>query len=109
MIREVLLFSNNTFADQEVGDYHGARVGRTAKTVQRKGMEIIISDFSGLKGRELTEGMKENTKAVAAKIIGRRDCVMVNLIQELSITEDSVQYIVKIQKAMRALLSPAQS
>jgi hypothetical protein len=75
-------------------------LGKTAKIVQHKGVEIIISDYSGLKGRELTAAMKENTKVVVPKIIGRRDCVAVNLFNDCFMDEDSVKYLSKIQKAM---------
>lgn len=75
-------------------------LGKTAKIVQHKGVEIIISDYSGLTGRELTAAMKENTKVVVPKIMGRRDCVAVNLFNDCLLDEDSVKYLAKIQKAM---------
>ena len=63
-------------------------------------MEIFIVDLSGKAGRELTEAMKEGAKAVIPKTIGRRDCVIVYLFKNCLLTEDSAQYIIKIQEAM---------
>ncbi len=74
--------------------------GRRAKAIQHKGVEIFITDYSGLKGTEIMETMKENAKAIIPKIIGRRDCVMVNLFKNCQLDEDSLKYIAKIQKAM---------
>ena len=72
----------------------------TAKIVQHEGVEIFIVDLSGKAGRELTEAMKEGAKAVIPKTIGRRDCVIVYLFKNCLLTEDSAQYIIKIQEAM---------
>jgi hypothetical protein len=75
-------------------------LGGTAKIIGHKGVEIFVVDLSGMKGRELTEAMKEGAKAVIPKAIGRRDCVIVYLFKNCLLTEDSAQYIVKIQEAM---------
>lgn len=76
------------------------QIGRKAKTIQHRGVEIIITDYSGLKGRELTDAMKENAKVIIPKIMGRRDCVMVNLFNNCLLDEESVKYIGRVQKAM---------
>ena len=101
MILEVALLSNNTFADRKNRVIiMEQKLGRTANIVQHKGVEIIISDYTGLNGLELTETLKENTRAIATKMIGRRDCVVVSVFKNCLLTEESVQYIAKIQKAM---------
>jgi len=76
------------------------KLGRTAKIVQHKGVEILISDYSGLKGQELIEAMKDNTKLFTPRVIGRRDCVVVSLLKDCLLNEDSLQYTIKMQKAM---------
>lgn len=78
----------------------GQELGWTTKIVQHKGVEIFVVDLSGKTGRELTEAMKASAKAVIPKAIGRRDCVIVYLFQNCLLTEDSVQYIIKMQQAM---------
>ena len=76
------------------------KLSGTVKIVQHKGVEIIISDYSGLKGRELTEGLKENTKAMVPIARAKRDCVLVSLFNDCLLDEDSAKYLVKVQKAM---------
>lgn len=76
------------------------KLGRTAKIVQHKGVEILISDYSGLKGQQLIDAMKDNTKIFAPRVIGRRDCVVVSLLKDCLLNEDSLQYTIKMQKAM---------
>lgn len=73
---------------------------RNGKTIQYRGAEIFITDYSGLKGPEVIEAMKENTKVLVPRIIGRRDALMVNLFKNCQLDEDSIKYINKIQKAM---------
>ncbi len=43
--------------------------GRKAKVIQHKGVEIFITDYSGLNGREMTETMKENAKIIVPKVL----------------------------------------
>ncbi len=76
------------------------KLGRTARIVQHKGVEILISDYSGLKGQELMEAMKNNTKIFAPMVTGRRDCVIVSLLNDCLLNEDTLQYTMKMQKAM---------
>ncbi len=73
---------------------------KKAKTVKHKGVEIFITDYSGLKGAELLEAMKQNAKIIVPRVIGRRDCLMVNLFNDCQLTDISLRYIAKIQKAM---------
>ena len=73
---------------------------KNAKTVQHRGVEIFITDYSGLKALELAEAMKENAKVIVPRVIGRRDAVMVNIFKNCQFDEDSFKYITKIQKAM---------
>jgi len=74
--------------------------GKKAKAIQHKGVEIFITDYSGLKGQELSETMKDNAKIIVPRVLGRRDCVMVNLFNNCLLDAESVTYIAKIQKAM---------
>ncbi len=76
------------------------RLGRTAIIIHHKGVEIIVSDFTGLKGNELAEALKENTRAVAPKTKNKKDWVIVNLFKDCLFDEGSIKYLSKIQKAM---------
>ena len=75
-------------------------LGGRAKIVRHKGVEIFIADCSGLRGRELMEAMKDNATVIVPKIMGRKDCVIVNLFRNCQLDEDSLKYLTKIQKAM---------
>jgi hypothetical protein len=78
----------------------GEKFGKKAETIQHKGVEIIVTDYSGLKGQELLEAMKENAKIIVPKVTGRHDCLMVNLFIDCQLTDHSLKYIAKIQRAM---------
>ncbi len=75
-------------------------LGKTAKIIRHNGVEVIISDFTGLKGNELTEALKANTKAVAPRTNIKRDWPTINIFRDCLFNEDSVKYLSKIQKAM---------
>ncbi len=83
-----------------MGVFTEQNVGKEAKAIQHKGVEILVTDFSGLKGQDLLQAMKENTKAIVPKIIGRRDCVMVILFQNCLLNQDAIDYVTKLRKAM---------
>ncbi len=73
---------------------------KTAKMVQHNGVDLIVSDFTGMKDQELTEGMKENTRAIRHNIGDRHDWVMVNLFKDCFLNQEAVEYIFQIRKAM---------
>ncbi len=83
-----------------MGVFTEQNVGKEAKAIQHKGVEILVTDFSGLKGQDHLQAMKENTKAIVPKIIGRRDCVMVILFQNCLLNQDAIDYVIKLRKAM---------
>ncbi len=71
-----------------------------ARVIEHKGVEIIINDCSGISGARLREVMKENTKFIVTKVVGRNDCVIVNLFKDSVFDEDSLKYMTKLQKSM---------
>jgi len=73
---------------------------KKAKIVKHKGVEMFITDYSGLKGPELLEAMQGNAKVIVPRVIGRRDCLMVNLFNDCQLTDTALKYIAKIQRAM---------
>ena len=76
------------------------KLSGTVKIVQHKGVEIMVGDYTGLKGHELAERLKENTKAIKPIARDKRDCVLVDLFNGCLLDEESAKYLVKVQKAM---------
>jgi hypothetical protein len=102
---------DKTFANRKKGGIIAVRIerwwitmehefGRRAKAVQHKGVEIFVTDYSGLKGTEMIETMKENAKIIVPRVQGRKDCLMVNIFKNCQLDEYSLKYISRIQKAM---------
>jgi hypothetical protein len=78
----------------------GEKLTKTSEIIEHKGVQILLNDFSGLKGQEIGEAIKATSKAMIPKTANKRDWTCINIYRNCVFDAESQKTLMKIHKIM---------
>lgn len=78
----------------------GQKLTRTGEVIEHRGAQILFNDFSGLSGHELTDALKEISRAMAPRTTNKKDWLSIALFTGAKFDEHAAKILIKVHRSM---------
>lgn len=78
----------------------GEKLTATAEIIDHKGVQILLNDFSSLKGQELADALKAISQVMAPKIANTKDWLSISLFTNCLFDEAATKVLIRVHKGM---------